>query len=296
MQRVALINGENINQDYDFSKILESLATPWVVKWLEVQTGKVTAWYGFIEVERNGTSFFVLFENTENLTIDTSGTKKVFIEINRSNINDWSSNNSDWTGIWEIKTASSYPTSNFIKLASISWWVITDDRVFIDLRTELNVTKQWNTFNWANQLVKLNNEGKLPELDGSNLTGIGVDISTKIEQFSFTNLQYQHTEITETLTIPHSFWATPKEICAIGEAHQMITSWFYSNGINKWQAFRLNQICYWWDFLVYFHDTYSRYLSISIVSVTDTDIIVNIKRKNITQYTDIYKVNFKFLK
>lgn len=38
--------------------------------------------------------------------------------------------------------------------------------------SDITVTKQGNTFNSANELVKLNSNGKLPTLDGSNLTNL----------------------------------------------------------------------------------------------------------------------------
>lgn len=145
MQRVALINWKNKNQDYDLSKIFSSIANPGVIEWLEVQNWKITPWYAFIEVERAWVKFNVLFQNTEDLVIDTTWTKKVFIEINQNNINDWTNNLSDWTWIWEIKTASDYPTKNFISLASITSWVITDSRSFIKFkwlkRKWLNINK-----------------------------------------------------------------------------------------------------------------------------------------------------------
>jgi len=149
MQRVALLNWENISQDYDLAKVFQSLATSWVVEWLEVQTWKVTAGYGFIDVTRDSETFPVLFQNTAELVIDTTWTKKVFIEITQSNIDDWINNNSNWTWIWEIKTAVSYPTSNYIKLASIDAWLITDERekVWFALRN----------LNWDYTLLELKN-------------------------------------------------------------------------------------------------------------------------------------------
>lgn len=39
-------------------------------------------------------------------------------------------------------------------------------------KKEDEITKQGNVFNAASQLVKLKSDGKLPILDGSNLTGI----------------------------------------------------------------------------------------------------------------------------
>lgn len=135
MERVALLNGENINQDYDLSKILESIITPWVVEWLMVTTNQVSAWFAFVPVTRWSVTFNVMYENTTNLTIDTTLTKKVWIAINQTKVNDWSTNNIDWTWIWSIVTWASYPASNYIPLASITAWVITDERKMVQYNT-----------------------------------------------------------------------------------------------------------------------------------------------------------------
>lgn len=161
MQRVALINWTNKNQDYDLAKILKSLAVSWIAEWLEVQNWKVLKGYAFIDITRDWLTFPVLFENTEEHIIDTSWDKKIFIEISQSNINDGSNNSSNWTGIWEIKTAVNYPGSNFIKLASITAGVITDERVFVNLK-DFGQTNQWNAFNWPDQLVQTNKDWKVP--------------------------------------------------------------------------------------------------------------------------------------
>jgi len=131
MQRVSLLQWNNLVQDYDVSKILESLSTAWVAQGLQVQSWKVTKWFWFIEVTRTWKSFRVLFDSDTDVTIDTTGTKKVFVEITQANIDNGTINAPNGEGIGTIKTAASYPTSNYIKLASITSWVITDERVFI---------------------------------------------------------------------------------------------------------------------------------------------------------------------
>jgi len=50
--------------------------------------------------------------------------------------------------------------------------------IFSDARLSSNVTLQGNTFNGANQLLKLNSLGKLPAIDGSLLTGLITQFST----------------------------------------------------------------------------------------------------------------------
>jgi len=164
MQRVALINWENINQDYDLAKIIKSIVTSWIVEWLEVVDWKVVPWYAFVNITRDQETFPIIFINTEDLILDTTWTKKVYIEINQENIDDGSINNANWTWIWEIKIWSSYPTENYLSLGSINSWIITDERNFITTNDFLNITKQWNIFNWANQLVKLWTDWKISDL------------------------------------------------------------------------------------------------------------------------------------
>lgn len=164
MQRVALINWENINQDYDLAKIIKSIVTSWIVEWLEVVDWKVVPWYAFVNITRDQETFPIIFINTEDLILDTTWTKKVYIEINQENIDDGSINNANWTWIWEIKIWSSYPSENYISLASINSWIITDERNFITTNDFFNITKQWNIFNWANQLVKLWTDWKISDL------------------------------------------------------------------------------------------------------------------------------------
>lgn len=79
----------------------------------------------------------VHFENTENYTINTSGTKKVYVVIDQAKLDDGSANVVDGSGIASIGTDTSYPSGNYVPLASISGGTITDARVFVDENTKL---------------------------------------------------------------------------------------------------------------------------------------------------------------
>jgi len=140
MEQVKLLNGKGINQDYDLQLLAQQVLTEWVVEWLVVSTNSVSAGKGYIEVVRTWTpsqTFYVLYENTEALTIDTSGTKKVYIEITQANIDNSALNTeTDGTWIWEIKTGASYPSTNYIPLASITTWTITDEREMIQVKND----------------------------------------------------------------------------------------------------------------------------------------------------------------
>jgi len=146
MQRVALLNWKNKNQDYDLSKILQSLASSWVASGLQVTTNQVGLWYAFIQVTRDAETFYVLFENTTNVVIDTTWTKKVWIAIDQTKVDDGSNNAVDWSWIGTIATWTSYPASNYIPLASITSWVITDTRTILTPKVAIDIQKQSFTY------------------------------------------------------------------------------------------------------------------------------------------------------
>ena len=157
MQRVALINWKNINQDSDLSKIFESFSKPGVVNWLKVVSWWVEAGFAFVPVIREWKSFVVLFELTERLSFDTSGTKKIFIEILEEKIIDWSWNAVDWTWIWYIRASASYPNKNFLALARVENGNIIDERTYVSVRYFLE------SFNTAGKLVLLESNGRIKE-------------------------------------------------------------------------------------------------------------------------------------
>lgn len=91
----------------------------------------------------------VYFQNTSPLNIDTSGNKKIFIEIKQENIDNGIINAEDGSYIGVIKSAASYPAKNFVSLASVTGGTITDERKFIgkkipDIRGENRKPKGYN--------------------------------------------------------------------------------------------------------------------------------------------------------
>ena len=97
-----------------------------------------------------GVAFNVLVHITEEVTVDTTGTKKVWIEIDQTAIDDGSSNNADGTNIATIETGADYPSTNFVKIASITGDVVTDDREIPELKTSIiQSTIDWITNNYA---------------------------------------------------------------------------------------------------------------------------------------------------
>lgn len=143
MTRIALLNGQNRNHDYDFSKLVEHNITAWVVQGLEVTTGQISLGYAFVQVTRaSERTFYMIAELTENETIDTTGTKKVRLQIDQTKVDDWSSNALDWSWILTIETGASYPASSVphVKLASITGGTITDERAMISLKLWVSKT------------------------------------------------------------------------------------------------------------------------------------------------------------
>jgi len=140
MQRVWMLNGTNINYDKDFSASVLASLNDGVIEWFDIDGSNIESWKCLIECERtNGEKIMVFFENTENVAMDLTGTKKVYIEIDQAKIDDWSLNSVNGTGIGEITTGASYPTKNYAPLYSIVSWSITDERVNIIIKDILNL-------------------------------------------------------------------------------------------------------------------------------------------------------------
>ena len=123
MQIAGLLNGTNINQDYMLSMGIEAMivAPGAIVSGLAVTTNTVAVGKAIIRCTRtNGQVVFVAYSNTASVTIDSSGTKKVWVEVSQAKLDDGSANATDGTGIAVVNTGDSYPTGNYMPLASIA--------------------------------------------------------------------------------------------------------------------------------------------------------------------------------
>lgn len=159
MIRVSILNGKNKNYDTDLSKLLEAVASPWVILWCLVEEWVVNVGNWFCQVTRwagiNAKTFYSFFEIQSAVSIDTSWSKKVWLEFEQENIDTGSINNPDGLWIATINTGTNYPTKNYVKLASITTDVITDERDLIkipgwkldlsSLTQEINTTEDINT-------------------------------------------------------------------------------------------------------------------------------------------------------
>lgn len=168
MLRCWNVNGNNITYDNDITTLIYWFFNQWIISWFQVSAGSVGVWSGILYATRtNWEIVAVAIENTTSLTLDTSGTKKVYLTINQAKLDDGSENNVDGTGIVSVATWASYPVSNCIKLASISGGTITDEREYVTLKAnkvtwDLNFVNSWVPklngvgLNVANWLLKLN--------------------------------------------------------------------------------------------------------------------------------------------
>lgn len=159
MQIVWLVNGNSNNADFQFQTAPSSLLNQGTISGLAVTTNQVWVGSALISVTSNGQTWLITYHNTSVVTIDTSGTKKVWIDVTQSKIDNGVANNEDGTGIAQINTGASYPWSgSYIPLASITGGVITDDRVFVSMK---NVKRKGMA---AHRLIYIDASGNESEL------------------------------------------------------------------------------------------------------------------------------------
>lgn len=144
-QRVGLLNGTNITYDKDLTAGILAILNQWVIEGLGISwswaSANVLPWKALIEcIRTNGEKVMVFFENTANVVMDLTGTKKLYILVDQAKIDDGSSNALDGTGIGSIQTGASYPSWDYIPLASVTGGVITDARVYISWK---DIKRKW---------------------------------------------------------------------------------------------------------------------------------------------------------
>jgi len=132
------VSGWTEYRDSDVTRLDTHAFVQWVISWFEVTTNLVSQWVWFINCLRTTTTpnenFFLLALSDNDHVIDTSWTKKIRLEVPIDHINDATQNtNPAGLGNVELKEGASYPTENYIPLASIVGGVITDERVTVTL-------------------------------------------------------------------------------------------------------------------------------------------------------------------
>lgn len=126
MISVKLLNGNIISRDADFSKYIETVSEPWVIKWFVVSATKVGIGMARVPVSRsNWEKLYVLVISDSETSI--SGNGDVYINIPQEIIDNWEIANEDWTGIATIEVGT-MPSKNALKLATISNGTVTDKR------------------------------------------------------------------------------------------------------------------------------------------------------------------------
>ena len=140
MQRVGLLNGNNITYDKDISADTEALMNTCVISGFGVSGSgagaSILAGKALISCTRtNGETLMVYFENTANVAVDMSGTKKVYVLINQAKLDDGSLNAEDGTGVGAITTGASYPAGNYVPLYDVVGGVATSSMPALNLNS-----------------------------------------------------------------------------------------------------------------------------------------------------------------
>jgi hypothetical protein len=120
-----------------------------VVEGLAVTTNSVALGRALVNAIRTSTTpnekFLMHVELTTAETIDTTGTKKIWLEPIAARVNDPSLNTAaDGSGIAQITTGADWPTTPHIRLATTSSGVITDARVFTKTVAEAARDRSFN--------------------------------------------------------------------------------------------------------------------------------------------------------
>jgi hypothetical protein len=111
--------------------------------------------------------------------------------------------------------------------------------ILSDSRLSSNVTLQGNTFNGVNQLLKLDGSGKLPAVDGSQLTGLISQIAN-LSDVLLTSLQ-----IGQSLSYNGTKWVNSSVTATVRHDYQGIYSYvgrapqLSSEGANVWKITRI---------------------------------------------------------
>ena len=169
MLRTALLWGNTINLDSDYSKYIETVSDPWVIEGFAVEGGKVKPGKAWVKVTRsNGESLFVLVQNTQDIPVSLNGDVFIGIEVAQNAIDNGLMNNEDGTGIASIKVWPQKPSQNYLLLAVWQGGRLSDKREIIpklqslSQRTTTLESKVQQTEGKVEKLV----ESSIPEFIG----------------------------------------------------------------------------------------------------------------------------------
>lgn len=154
MQRVWLINWKNITNDSDLTTPILASMTQGIIEGFGIVNGYLQQWKAVIKCRRtNWPELMAIFESDELLSIPSAGNKSIYIQIDQTKIDNGSNNNSDWSWIWSIVIADSFPITeyNWIELYSVVDWTPIDERKGPKslLETRKLYENEWlSYFNW----------------------------------------------------------------------------------------------------------------------------------------------------
>ena len=132
MLRTALLWGNTINLDSDYSKYIETVSDPWVIEGFAVEGGKVKPGKAWVKVTRsNGESLFVLVQNMQDIPVSLNGDVFIGIEVAQNAIDNGLMNNENGTGIASIKVWPQKPNQNYLLLAVWQGGRLSDKREII---------------------------------------------------------------------------------------------------------------------------------------------------------------------
>lgn len=132
MLRTALLWGNTINLDSDYSKYIETVSDPWVIEGFAVENSKVKPGKAWVKVTRsNGESLFVLVQNTQDIPVSLNGDVFIGIEVAQNAIDNGLMNNEEGTGIASIKVWPQKPNQNYLLLAVLQGGRLSDKRMLI---------------------------------------------------------------------------------------------------------------------------------------------------------------------
>lgn len=210
------------------------MISSWVVEWFDISwsgaSAEIEPWKGFIECTRtNGEKVFAFFESTANVPVDMTGTKKVYIVVDQSKLDDGSENAENGTGIASITTdPSAYPPANYIPLYDIVSDAVTDDRSYIGLKSALlnktdltslinNIVTTWNVT--ANAFFG----------DGSNLTWLSAEVqSTSLNlMLGWTGIKWN---AYSQVAYDQTTWGTSNDIWST--AQPMVSQSFFAQSVD----------------------------------------------------------------
>lgn len=171
MLRTALLWGNTINLDSDYSKYIETVSDPWVIEGFAVEGGKVKPGKAWVKVTRsNGESLFVLVQNTQDIPVILNGDVFIYIEVTQNAIDNGLMNNEDGTGIASIKVWPQKPNQNYLLLAVWQGGRLSDKREIIPKLQSLSsrTTTLEAKVQRAEGKVERLEEGSIPEFLGKS--------------------------------------------------------------------------------------------------------------------------------